>query len=88
VTVRSVEEVTGDLEVQREALAASLDTVRRDVRGEIRHLVARAVPFVAGAVLLTTASLVARGVLRHRSPAPPVERLRIGRFALIESRRS
>jgi hypothetical protein len=87
-TERSVEEVTGDLEVQREALAASLDEVRRDVRGEIQHIVARSIPFVAGAVLLTATSLVARWALRRRAPAPSVERLRIGRYALVESRRS
>jgi hypothetical protein len=87
-TQRSVEEITGDLEVQREALAASLDAVRRDVRGEIKHIEARTIPFVAGALVLTAASLLVRRALRRRAPAPAVERFRIGRFALIEARRS
>jgi hypothetical protein len=87
----SAEEVTGKLHAEREALVASLDEVRRDVRSEIarkKALAVRSIPFVAGGLLLVVGSLVTRRMLRRHSPTPPVERLRLGRYALIELRRS
>ena len=91
MTGPSAEDVTGRLHAEREALVKSLDEVRRDVRSEIarkKAVAIRSVPFVAGAIVITVGSLVARRMLRHRGAAPPVERLRFGRFALIELRRT
>ena len=85
---RTQEQVIGEIRRQREELVAAVTETRRDLRWEIRHLkrmAMRQLPVVGVAVGVIVLAVVARKVNRSRHASPvAVERLRIGRFSLLE----
>ena len=85
---RSQEQVIDEIHRQREELVSAVAETRRDVIWEVDHLKSvakRGLPVVGAVVGLLVATLVTRK-LTHPRPKPkiPVERIRIGRFSLIE----
>jgi hypothetical protein len=82
---RTPDEISRDIHRQRDALAASVAMMRRDVRREIadkREFLRRQIPRAGAAAALLVVALATRRALRK--PDRPKERFRLGRFAVVE----
>ena len=85
---RTPEQVVTEIHQQREELVSAVAEVRRDMTREIEHLreaVKKQLPKVAAVAAVAVAAMTVRRVRRSRHKAPNgIERLRVGRYSLVE----
>ena len=84
---RTQEQVIGEIRRQREELVSAVTETRRDLsrRSAPEAVAMRQLPVVGVAVGVIVLAVVARKGNRSRHASPvAVERLRIGRFSLLE----
>ena len=84
---RTTEEVIGEIHRQREELVSTVAETRREVKSELAQLktmAERGLPILGAAVGVLVVSLVARKVSSRQKAPVVIERLRIGRYSLLE----
>ena len=85
---RTPEQVVTEIHKQREELVSAVAEVRRDMTREIEHLRAMAkqqLPKVAAVAGVALTLLTIRRIRRSRHSTPDfTERLRVGRYSLVE----
>jgi hypothetical protein len=88
MTERTQEQVVTEIHKQREELVSAVAEVRRDMTREIEHLrelAKKQLPKVAAGAGLLIATMTVRRVRRARRTSPEgIERLRVGRYSLVE----
>jgi hypothetical protein len=81
---RTQEQVIGEIHRQRDELVSAVTETRREVTSGIEHL-KRRLPILGAAVGVVVVALATRKLARSHHKAPvTIERLRIGRFSLLE----
>lgn len=84
---RTQEEVIGEIHRQREELLSAMAETRREVKSELAQLktvAERGLPILGVVVGVLVVSLVARRLSSRRKAPVAIERLRIGRYSLLE----
>ena len=82
---RTQEQVTRDIEREREQLALAVAHLRTDLREvtNVGAIVRAKLPKIAAAALATAGAITALRILRRRH-RKPVARARFGRFTIVE----
>ena len=78
---RTVEEVSREIELEREQLASAVARLRREV-ADVRAGVRRQLPRVIAAAIIIGG--IAAAIKFRRRPKAPQEVYRIGRFAIVD----
>ena len=85
---RTQEEVIDEIHRQREELVSAMAETRREVKsefGQLKTMAERGLPILGAVVAVLVVSLVARKISSsRRKTSVTIERLRIGRYSLLE----